>query len=144
MRERSLKWWAWVACPLWPLWRRVLCNCQPAIYLHLSSLEGNARKLVKAFFSSSTMVDGVKYEVASQHERDASPLADEASPRSEQVKLKKEIDPGEVRLSFPGFRAQACEFWCQKVLFTELFFWGKLSAGAGSAKMNPTHSRSGG
>ncbi|XP_026966565.1 Y+L amino acid transporter 1 isoform X2 [Globicephala melas] len=53
--------------------------------------EGNARKLVKAFFSSSTMVDGVKYEVASQHERDASPLADEASPRSEQVKLKKEI-----------------------------------------------------
>uniref|UniRef100_A0A8D0V1D3 Solute carrier family 7 member 7 n=1 Tax=Sus scrofa TaxID=9823 RepID=A0A8D0V1D3_PIG len=37
------------------------------------------------------MVDGMKYEVASQHERDASPLAEEAGPRSEQVKLKKEI-----------------------------------------------------
>lgn len=53
--------------------------------------EGNARKLLKAFFSSSAMVDGMKYEVASQHERDASPLAEEAGPRSEQVKLKKEI-----------------------------------------------------
>nr|XP_044621247.1 Y+L amino acid transporter 1 [Equus asinus] len=37
------------------------------------------------------MVDGVKYQVASQHESDASPLADEASPGAEQVKLKKEI-----------------------------------------------------
>lgn len=46
---------------------------------------------MKSFFSSSTMVDGVKYQVASQHESDASPLADEASPGAEQVKLKKEI-----------------------------------------------------
>ena len=90
-REVSEMLGGWVACPLWPRWGRVLCNCRPALCLHLSSLEGNARKLVKAFFSSSTMVNGVKYEVASQHERDASPLADEASPRSEQVKLKKEI-----------------------------------------------------
>lgn len=70
---------------------RLLCPWQSALYFHLSSLEGNARKLLKAFFSSSAMVDGMKYEVASQHERDASPLAEEAGPRSEQVKLKKEI-----------------------------------------------------
>ncbi|XP_045381985.1 Y+L amino acid transporter 1 [Lemur catta] len=37
------------------------------------------------------MADSVKYEVASQHEADASPLGDGASPGSEQVKLKKEI-----------------------------------------------------
>ncbi|XP_036873447.1 Y+L amino acid transporter 1 isoform X5 [Manis javanica] len=37
------------------------------------------------------MADCIKYEVAPQHERDASPLASEASPGSEQVQLKKEI-----------------------------------------------------
>ncbi|KAB0345342.1 hypothetical protein FD755_013454 [Muntiacus reevesi] len=37
------------------------------------------------------MVDGVKYEVASQQERDATPLANDASPKPEQVQLKKEI-----------------------------------------------------
>ncbi|XP_004402169.1 PREDICTED: Y+L amino acid transporter 1 [Odobenus rosmarus divergens] len=37
------------------------------------------------------MADGLKYEVASQQEGDAPPSADEASPGSEQVKLKKEI-----------------------------------------------------
>lgn len=47
-------------------------------------------------------------------------------------------DPGEVRLSFPLFKAQGHEFWCQKVPFTELSFWGKLGAGAGSAKVTPT------
>ncbi|KAK2497176.1 hypothetical protein MC885_005541, partial [Smutsia gigantea] len=52
--------------------------------------KGNAWKLVKALFSSN-MADGIKYEVAPQHERDATPLASEASPGSEQVKLKKEI-----------------------------------------------------
>ncbi|XP_042108914.1 Y+L amino acid transporter 1 isoform X3 [Ovis aries] len=51
--------------------------------------EGNARKLVKAFFS--TMVDGVKYEMASHREKDATLLGGEASPKPEQVKLKKEI-----------------------------------------------------
>lgn len=76
-------------CLCWLLGRRVLCNCQPDIYLHLSSLEGNARKLVKAFFS--TMVDGVKYEMASHREKDATLLGGEASPKPEQVKLKKEI-----------------------------------------------------
>lgn len=69
---------------------RVLCYCQPPdTDLHLSSLEGNAQKLVKALFSN--MADCIKYEVAPQHERDASPLASEASPGSEQVQLKKEI-----------------------------------------------------
>ncbi|GAB5572692.1 Y+L amino acid transporter 1 [Prionailurus iriomotensis] len=37
------------------------------------------------------MADGIKYEVASQQEGDASPSGDEASSGSEQVKLKKEI-----------------------------------------------------
>lgn len=46
---------------------------------------------MKSFFSSSTMVDGVKYEVAPQHVGEASPLAEEACPGPEQVKLKKEI-----------------------------------------------------
>lgn len=42
-------------------------------------------------FSSSTMVDGIKYEVASQQERDTTALANDASPKPEQVQLKKEI-----------------------------------------------------
>lgn len=46
---------------------------------------------MKPFFSSSTMVNSVKYEVASQQMGDASPLEEEARPGSEQVKLKKEI-----------------------------------------------------
>lgn len=37
------------------------------------------------------MAEGVKYEVASQREGDGAPSADEASPGSEQVTLKKEI-----------------------------------------------------
>lgn len=37
------------------------------------------------------MAEGVKYEVASQREGDGPPSADEASPGSEQVTLKKEI-----------------------------------------------------
>ncbi|XP_037358921.1 Y+L amino acid transporter 1 [Talpa occidentalis] len=37
------------------------------------------------------MVDGVKYEVAPQHEANASPLATEANSEPEQMKLKKEI-----------------------------------------------------
>lgn len=44
---------------------------------------------MKAFFS--TMVDGVKYEMASHREKDATLLGGEASPKPEQVKLKKEI-----------------------------------------------------
>ncbi|XP_042108913.1 Y+L amino acid transporter 1 isoform X2 [Ovis aries] len=56
---------------------------------HSEAKEGNARKLVKAFFS--TMVDGVKYEMASHREKDATLLGGEASPKPEQVKLKKEI-----------------------------------------------------
>lgn len=70
--------------PLPESWKLLLAPVQR------SQTEGNARKLVKAFFSS-TMVDGVKYEVASQQERDATPLADDASPKPEQVQLKKEI-----------------------------------------------------
>lgn len=65
----------------------MLCGCQPCL---LSSLEGNASKLVKTLLLS-TMVDSTKYEVAAQHEADASALEDGASPVAEQVKLKKEI-----------------------------------------------------
>ncbi|MEJ1280278.1 hypothetical protein NN561_011221 [Cricetulus griseus] len=52
--------------------------------------EGNASKLVKTFLLP-TMVDSTKYEVAAQHEENASALGDRASPVAEQVKLKKEI-----------------------------------------------------
>lgn len=45
---------------------------------------------MKALFSS-TMVDSIKYEVASQQEADDSPLGHGASPGAQQVKLKKEI-----------------------------------------------------
>ncbi|XP_064426885.1 Y+L amino acid transporter 1 isoform X5 [Mirounga angustirostris] len=50
----------------------------------------NAKKLVTAIFFSA-MANSIKYEVASQQEGDDPPSADETSPGSEQVKLKKEI-----------------------------------------------------
>lgn len=59
---------------------------------HLSSSKGNARKLVRAFFSSTMVDDGKgKYEVAPQHEAATCPVGDGASPGAEQIKLKKEI-----------------------------------------------------
>ncbi|KAI5947318.1 Y+L amino acid transporter 1 [Manis javanica] len=69
-------------------WRTALA-ATAGTCLYLGPGKGNARKLVKALFSN--MADCIKYEVAPQHERDASPLASEASPGSEQVQLKKEI-----------------------------------------------------